>query len=218
MSVVAGADGCRGGWVVYCEHEWIIAPTFLSIWEMTRCELLAIDIPIGLAAGRQCDILARQALGPRRSSIFPAPNRRLLGCKAYAEANAMSRALLGVGLSVQAFNLFAKIAEVDRALEQNPSLRNRVFECHPELSFTLLNGEPLSESKKTVQGRALRANLLGKDLSQIPVTPSKVAGPDDFLDAAAAEWTARRIAAGTARAFPPEPHLDERQLRMCIWA
>ncbi|HKY64927.1 MAG TPA: DUF429 domain-containing protein, partial [Acidimicrobiales bacterium] len=32
-----------------------------------------------------------------------------------------------------------------------------------------------------------------------------VAGSDDVLDAAAVAWTARRIAAGTARCFPDPP-------------
>jgi len=40
-----------------------------------------IDIPIGLPESepRWCDVEARSMIGPRRSSVFPAPLRGLLG-------------------------------------------------------------------------------------------------------------------------------------------
>ena len=41
-------------------------------------------------------------------------------------------------------------------------------------------------------------------------------GRDDFLDACADAWTARRIFSGTARRFPPEPDLDRRGLDQAI--
>jgi predicted RNase H-like nuclease len=42
---------------------------------------IAIDIPIGLTETgepRLCDVQARRFIDPRKSSIFPAPDRRLL--------------------------------------------------------------------------------------------------------------------------------------------
>jgi predicted RNase H-like nuclease len=44
-----------------------------------------IDIPIGLTASgpRSCDLEARRLLGPRRSSVFPAPAREVLRAWSY---------------------------------------------------------------------------------------------------------------------------------------
>jgi predicted RNase H-like nuclease len=42
-------------------------------------------------------------------------------------------------------------------------------------------------------------------------------GRDDFLDACAAAWTARRIAEQRAGRFPGSPDLDRRGLDQAIW-
>ena len=50
--------------------------------------MVALDIPIGLATGapRPCDVAARGALGPgRASSVFPAPDRRLIEALPFTE-------------------------------------------------------------------------------------------------------------------------------------
>ena len=46
--------------------------------------------------------------------------------------------------------------------------------------------------------------------------PAGLAGADDVLDAAAGAWTARRVAAGTARSFPTD--LDPAHPLQAIWA
>ena len=92
---VAGVDGCKAGWFVAIisttmksvqadTHfvlklkKFLVTSTFTEVLsETTDCELVCVDIPIGLSDGRQprdCDVAARKALGgPRASSVFPAP-------------------------------------------------------------------------------------------------------------------------------------------------
>ena len=72
------------------------------------------DIPEGQP--RQCDPQARAVLGPRRNSVYPAPDRRLLDAPHYQEALARSRLVTGKGISRQTFAICHKIAEVDRLM------------------------------------------------------------------------------------------------------
>ena len=171
---------------------------------------IAVDIPIGLPArgARRCDVEARQRLGPRRSSVFPAPVRAVLGSVTWQEASTRSRAVDGRGLSHQVFNLLPKIDEVDGLL--SPSLQARVVEAHPELCFASIAGDPLLDSKRTAAGQAVRRALLG-----VVPAPRPGAAADDVLDAHAAFWTARRVARGAEERLG-DGERDGRGLRMEI--
>ncbi len=225
---VAGVDGCKAGWIVVRVdaagrlriRNISISTTFQDLLGNTSdCAAVAIDVPIGLpdAAPRQADILARQAIGPRRSSVFPAPMRTTLAANTYEEACALSERAYGRKLSQQAFAILPKIREVDALI--TPDLQQRVREVHPEVSFWALNGKrPLLGSKKSPAGALQRLELVKSvidfELEQTP-TASKVL-LDDFLDACAAAWTAARIAQGTAVRLPADPDLDSTGLRMEI--
>jgi predicted RNase H-like nuclease len=212
--VVAGVDGCRGGWVValsaaiataggaLADVEVTVVPTFAEVLRLGAA-IVAVDIPIGLpdAGARACDVSARRLLGPRRSSVFPAPVRAALDAHAQGwEATlAASRAAAGTGLSRQAFHLLPKVAEVDDALAVGPGAR--VVEAHPELAFVRLAGEPPAHPKRVAEGRAHRIALLR------PVVPHvddllrdrpRGCAADDLLDALALLGTARRLRDGTA--------------------
>jgi predicted RNase H-like nuclease len=225
--VIVGVDCCRGGWLA------VQVDPALGRWRAAVHgrfeELLAahadaaaigVDIPIGLPweGPRACDREARRRLGPRRASVFPAPTRRLLALIAatstYREANAAAWRDLGHGVGAQAFNIVARIREVDAAL--SPRLQSRVREVHPELCFAAVRGAPCASAKKTAAGAAERLAALGArwpwlgDARRAP----RGAAPDDLLDALAAAWTAERIASGAAEALPADPELDPRGLRM----
>ncbi len=160
-----------------------------------------IDMPLGLlsAGWREADLLARRALGRRGVTVFAIPPRTVWECQSYAEANRMCRELAGQGLSAQAWGLRRKIAEADQFRRNGAAALGavRLYEVHPELSFTALAGAPLTDSKHTPAGLAVRRELLAR--AGI-ILPRRVAGAaeDDVLDAAAVAWSARRIAAGTA--------------------
>jgi predicted RNase H-like nuclease len=185
-----------------------------------RGELAAVglDMPIGLpdAGPRASDAMLRARLGPRRSSVFATPPRPLLACTNHAEAVALGRAIDGRGISIQAFNLLPKIAQVDAAID--PGLIETVVEAHPESAFAELAGTPLTTTKRTAEGRAERLALLARPFPRsraLLTTRLTGAAPDDVLDAAAAAWSARRWATGTSVVLT-DGTLDARGLPMRV--
>ena len=188
---------------------------------------VGIDMPIGLPsrAKRQADIAARELLGPRRSSLFWSPPSAALNAADYNEANRASREHLGMGLAKQAYHLMPKIREVRSSLQPSDfgsGAIPRAAEVHPELSFAVMAGlpgqadahhregtsiplvAPLQHPKRFQAGIAERFALLAERFEGIQASAlTPLVGPphaalDDVLDAAAAAWTARRVAAGRA--------------------
>jgi predicted RNase H-like nuclease len=95
-----------------------------------------------------------------------------------------------------------------------------VSEIHPELSFFQLNGDrPMLHAKHTEEGRAERRALLEKHLpgvERLLALRVRGASAEHGLDAAAALWTARRIASRAVVRIPEDPEWDEVGLRMEI--
>ena len=203
-----GVDGCRAGWLVVGarldpsgEFEQLRWSLELEAASFIDADLVAIDMPMGLAADgpRPCDQQARALLGPRRSSVFPAPVRAALGAVDYREACDLSFAASGRKLSKQAYNLLPKIRQLDQLLLAGPQRSDRVHEVHPELAFSQWNGgEPMAHGKKTAAGAAQRQALVEAQFPGLAlkirtgVAKSKLAD-DDILDAIACLWSARRL-------------------------
>jgi predicted RNase H-like nuclease len=198
--LVAGVDGCPGGWVVAtltaradpgASSTVEVVPTIDEVIERVHSgalTLVGLDLPVGLpdAGPRACDVEARRRLGPRHSSVFPAPVRPVLATTTYPDALAVHRAADGRGLSKQAWHLLPKLREVDAAM--TPALQDRIVEAHPELAFARLAGAPLTTVKRRADGRAERLALLrphapdaGAHLAPVP----RGARADDVLDALA---------------------------------
>jgi len=232
---VAGVDGCRAGWFVVVAsatrqkvlqlNDFCVAKTFADVLSKTTgCDLVCVDIPIGLSDGaksRECDVAARRILGrSRASSIFPPPIRPCLAAKEYETASQICFEHSGKKLNRQSFFIMGKIREVDLAM--TPQLQQRVCEIHPEVSFwALAGGKPAKHNKKTLAGRNERIVLLSaifSDLQQFVTQarqPNKVA-PDDILDAVAAAWTAGQAVIRKAKTLPENPEFDSRGLKMEI--
>lgn len=233
---VAGADGCRGGWVVATRSGNTGAPWLRVVERLATAlegedapEVLCVDVPIGLfeaavPGGRDCDRSARALLGSLRGrSVFSPPARAALGASTYDEASRANRRSSphAIGMSRQSFGILPKIREADALV--TPALQERVVECHPELSFYEMNGRaPVVPSKKRSAGRAERRRLLerswGTELASHVETFRR--GPrvpwDDVLDAMAACWTAERVLRSEAVRIPETPPVDARGLRMEI--
>lgn len=228
---VAGIDGAPGGWLVVtvsCDGhdaaEVRLVPDLLGV--MARIDdgtlaAVAIDIPIGLApdCARRADVEARQRLGSRRSSVFPAPVRPVLTATTYEEACALSRAACGKAISKQLFNILPKIREVDALV--TPQRQRRLFEMSPELSLALLTGAPMAHPKATAAGLAERIDALGRvfgaeEIERHLRQPPRGARRDDILDAFAGAWTARRRAATQHLQLGGD--VDARGLRMEVIA
>lgn len=195
--------------------------------------MLAVHLPIGLLdhaqpGGRQCDRAARKVLGSgRRSSIFSAPSRDVLDAATHAEANARSKAgsSSGIGVSLQTFNITGKVREVDDALRSGRASLDRVREVHPELAFWEMGSRGLMPpSKKTTAGIQERRRLLegtgwftGLDFGEVLARfPRRDVGRDDILDAAAACWSAGRLARSQEKRVPDRPPKDSHGLVMQI--
>jgi predicted RNase H-like nuclease len=183
--------------------------------------ILAIDMPIGFVdhprPPRACEVEARRLMPGKASSVFPTPCRPALAATTHAEANAISRKL-GVGINQQTFHLFKKMREVDALLCARPKLRRVIYEAHPELAFTRMNGgTPVLSKKRRPEGFAERLKLLAKHGFKVKVETLPGAARDDILDAVAVCRTATLIAAGTATRLGPALLRDSAGLPMNIW-
>lgn len=227
---VAGADGCRGGWVCATRSPRggavevrCVASARELLEGLPGWSVLAIDIPIGLtdAGPRACDLEARRRLGwPRSSSVFPAPIRPALHARSRARASQITRRCSGRGVGAQAFALWPRIRAIDALVDPRCE---RVFEVHPELAFVALNGgRRLAHSKHDARGLARRVRLVDRAFGRGCFARARdcvaraQAADDDLLDALACLWSAQRIARGSAVHLPDPAPRDRRGLRMCI--
>ena len=233
-----GVDGCKGGWfsVGFAsdgEPELKMFPKFDELAECYKAaKLILVDIPIGLPegkGGRQADKDARKRLtGNRKSSVFPTPTRHTVRSawqfpKEYARAKEIELRYAGKGLTIFAFSISPKIAEVDdfmlyRGDNASPPIR----EVHPEICFWALNGQKSMESsKKTKEGIDDRLKVLRKVEPKSPnileLADSqflkKYVAKDDILDALAAAVTARKGYL-EPRTLPESPPKDPKGLPM----
>lgn len=231
--LVAGADGCRAGWVVVTaagrDVATCVVRSFADVLHAAAgARVLGVDMPIGLLeqaipGGRECDRQARRLLGRRGCCVFSPPVRGALAARAYAGALAANRASSSarLGISIECFNLFAKLREVDAALTRQPALARRVREVHPELAFRAMAGAPAGlPPKRSAAGRARRLALLERRFPRVRaavVRPPRGAAADDVIDAHAVCWSAARIARARAVCLPARPSRDARGLPMAIW-
>lgn len=231
---VGGIDGCPAGWLLArtTVHASVVTTfVFGNFVELLDANpdlaVLAVDIPIGLTAEgpRQTDLAARALLGPRASSVFPAPVRAALDAVSYQDASDRSFSAHGKRLSKQTFAILPKIREVDHALRTRLRDAERIREIHPEVSFCVLNDDqPMVHPKRTGLGFTERLKLVESlfpgafELSRRTHARS-VAADDDILDALAALWTAGRLQARQARSIPEGTvERDGAGLPMAIWA
>lgn len=222
--IVAGADGCRTGWVV-CRRDSDGALDIRVVKTLAEaCEglsVFAVDMPIGLTdtprPGRACEGEARALLPGKASSVFPTPCRPALACLTHAEANATSRAL-GLGLNQQTFHLFPKLREIDGLMRGSRKLRRIIREAHPELAFARMNGgKPVLSKKRKPDGYEERRKLLVRHGFKCTVDRLAGAARDDILDAVAVCRTALLIAEGKASCLGPADARDSHGLPMNIW-
>ena len=213
---VLGVDACRAGWVGallaasgHGTPHLVVGPTVADLLrQVGELAVVAIDIPIGLPddSRREADVQTRRFVGgAKASSVFTTPVRAAVYAPTYAEANAVSRERVGIGLSRQAFALRRSIQEVDGWWRAGPPAH--VVEVHPEASFAMITGAALTSRKRTAAGAAERRAALASVGIGVPGVVPRGAAADDVLDACAAAWTAHRVAQGRARTFPDEPEV-----------
>jgi predicted RNase H-like nuclease len=247
---IAGVDGCKAGWIAvtfqldaFGRAEVKVFNTFANLVGWLQPDaIIAVDMPIGLPeraikGGRAPDWAAKEFLGPRKGTVFLVPSRRAVYAReavdtykqGYTRVCAVARKTSDPprAPSIQAYSIFPRIQLIDQMLRQDEALRRRVFEVHPEVSFTVMNGDkPIPEPKK-VKGRVhdpgmrCRKELLerkGFALGFLEAKPPRGAALDDFYDACASAWSGARISRQEERIFPPEPGIDAKGLQVAIRA
>ncbi|MDQ3672723.1 MAG: DUF429 domain-containing protein [Actinomycetota bacterium] len=206
---MAGVDGTKGGWVAVVleggrfADDLVLRPIETSFDELADVSVIAVDIPIGFGP-RHADVSARAFLAGAASTVFSTPSREVLAVPFGP----------GLGVSAQAHSLGPRIIHVTGLAPSDA----RLVEVHPEVSFRAMNrGQPLLHQKKSSGGALERLDLLREHgiefaglraASQIPL--------DDVLDAAAAAWSADRIATGRAISLPDPPEEKEGRA-VAIW-
>ena len=225
MSVVLGVDGWRNGWVGIELRDGRYGGAHVD--ETLRALLAAapdavaigVDIPLGLldSEARACDRAAQRRLGARSSSLFVMPPRAVFDAPDHAAATAAAKALTGTGISIQTWGLRRKFLEAEAVADGS---RLPLYEVHPELSFQEMGLRACDGRKKSWRGQRARLRVLGAHGIDLPedLGPAVAAVPaDDVLDAAAAAWSAHRIAIGAAFSLPDPPQVDGRGRRLAIW-
>ena len=213
--LAAGVNGCPKGWVAAIERsggvvEFAWDESFERLVRGLRdrgASAIAVGTPIGLPKRpelRRCDKEARDILGEQRSSVFPVPDRELLGAETYEDlqkivAKRKASDPTAKSIPIQAFALGKQIKQVDAFVLENPDCHTWLFEVHNEVSFRSMAGEVLP-GKKTPDGRSKREHLIRRHFKNAGLPkdlPSPgTAQPVHVLDALAALWTAQRFRGG----------------------
>jgi len=228
-----GVDGCRHGWfaILIDERGAYESRMFSAIAELAdfinSAALILVDIPIGLRSfgesERACDLAARKALGPRSSSVFPAPVRQAIYMPTYEAASAENFRVRGRKLSKQSWAIIPKIREVDEFLVA-ARVQGTVREMHPEVCFYGLNSRaPMKLPKKKKDGFGERLDLLAAYYASTEEVFASCRrewrknqlADDDILDALVGAVTAKVGLEGNALCLlPDEPEIDEQGLAM----
>jgi predicted RNase H-like nuclease len=206
---VAGIDGTKDGWVaIVLENGRLVADDVLSpvetdFSEVADAAVIAIDVPIGFGP-RKADAAARAFLTGAASTVFTTPSREILQTPFGP----------GLGVSAQAHALGRRILHVTELARSDSRLR----EVHPEVSFRAMNdGQPLRHRKKSAGGALERIELLRQHGIELDCLDAAALVPlDDVLDAAAAAWSAHRVATGVAQSLPEPPEIVE-GYAVAIW-
>lgn len=227
-----GAGLCGDGWVAVVhredgfDHAGVFAE-FGALWGRYEevAARIAVSVPVGLHEGggdpRPPERLAREVLGPRRIAVYDAPVREATRKQRYKTASRVNERKTGRGLSREAFDEAAAVAEVDELLAAIPEARPIVVESHPELCFRAFRGDTLERDRETAAGYAERLRTLAGFDADAPVdvvTASEATGGHpvivaDVLDATALALTVRP-GAGTLHSLPADPPTDPKGLPM----
>lgn len=169
--ICLGVDGAAGGWAVFSPATGVMLVAELAeLVDRFENHVFYIDIPIGLPdqRTRQLDRLARRRLPGRASSVFPVPGRAAVYAPDYETACRLNYQYHGRKISLQAWYICPRIREADQLLLKSRPLRQRLFECHPEIAFATLAGAPMQYSKKTRSGIDERLSVLRRWIPGAP--------------------------------------------------
>jgi len=231
--MIAGIDGCKGGWFVTKSESWpcreapllAICANIVSALEFVGdSRMVVIDIPIGIPSGakvRDCDLEAREMLDQGSTRVFMAPPRETLTAKTADEFQELHLLHRGKKAGYPVWGFLSKLKEVDRVITAD--LQTRIREFHPELAWGRAAGK-LLESKHDTTGLSQRLEILRssacglEDVLGWKKKVGKAAAIDDFLDALIGLSVAADALKGKTFRVPHQStESDARGLSMEIW-
>ena len=244
-STVAGVDAGRIGddlvWVMAsCDASagasvgFEVYGSFHELWNAASAghvDVVAIDMPLGLPSSesfRVCEEAARNRLGQgRRDTVFMSPPLWLVASSEPEQERRWEARVRQGNARENPRRLLQRCLEVRSVLDSDAfheSARPQAAEVHAEVCFWKLNGEQATRNEKRDPGgpderlELLRPQFVGIDetLQEVQRHHGQRSHRYDFLDAAAAAWTARRIASGDAEPLST-PVSDEQGYPMSIW-
>ena len=244
-SAVAGVDAGRVGddlvWVMAsCDASvgasvgFEVYGSFRELWQDAtegQIVVVAIDMPLGLPSTesfRACEEVARNRLGKdRRDTVFVSPPLWLMASSDPVQERRWQARVRQGSARENPGRLLQRCREVRSVLDVgafDDAARPRAAEVHAEMCCWKLNGErATSIEKRAPGGRDERLELLRPQFIGIGETLDEMEqrhGPRphgyDFLDAAAAAWTARRILSNEAERLGGTV-CDEQGYPMSIW-
>ena len=223
---IAGVDAGRIGdrlvWVMACsathagsEVRFTVYRAFRDLWQYARDSKLlvvAIDMPLGLPSEhgwRECEEEARQLLGPdRRDTVFMSPPLWLMDDRDPERERSWGRGVTRGQARENPRRLLDRCREVREVLDPGTldrQARPRAAEVHAEVCFWKLNdSRPTQFEKRKQEGHEERQELLSREFAGVAEARDEVKRLHqtlhdyDLWDAAAAAWTARRIASNAA--------------------
>jgi len=213
---VLGIDGWRGGWVGVVlgddggverccvsrctrdRYDPAEEPLQALLQVAGTVDAVAIDVPIGLVerGKREAEEQARLQFGLGSSVFWSPPCSAVLDAESQADATLRAHKLDGPGSSAQFWAIRPRVVEARAVAAQR-----ELVEVHPEVCFRLLASELNQDiqwaKKRSWAGMHQRLELLaavGIDLGASDAGEAGIVPADDLIDAAAAAWTARRVA------------------------
>ncbi|MEX2602248.1 MAG: DUF429 domain-containing protein [Balneolaceae bacterium] len=230
----AGVVPCQAGWISVTFDEGLQHYKVLrgenelsELFELTG--RLFIHIPIGLcddSYSRTCEDLLKKELGEiAKDHIIHAPVRSVLHAPSYVEASMQSLENTDQELSLQSWKLTPKIKIVDRLLRESEEVAEKVYESHPELLFTRLNGGVIYQSKLTRKGLRHRLELVTSEEEIAADFFREIkeefrrneVGEEEILGAMALAYGAKASIQTRIRSLPDPPLVDSEGLRMAIY-
>ena len=220
MSNIIGMDGCSAGWFTtkIADKQSLIFNIIEDLnddyLKKSNLSHIGIDIPLYLSktGKRRAEIEARFLLKKRACTIFSPPTFNVLRAKNYIDACEINFKECGNRISKQSWNLFPKIKEAQKFLENNLICQVGIFEVHPELSFMAMNDMKVIEfGKKTNDGFKMRYLLLKKFFPKFNFEEvrakfkKKDVADDDILDAVAVLWSTQKIIDKIVSFVPKDP-------------
>jgi predicted RNase H-like nuclease len=225
--ILAGVEPCAGGWLVAPgnlqginlapQPAYVLSSLADVLDYRPSFSVVALHAPVGLADGpdepRACDVMAKELLGARRGAAMPAPSRKLLDARTFAEAKEIDPTL-----DIVRWRALPKASEAVREVQ---SWRQRaVWEVNPELAFRKMNeGNQLRYGRRTMHGMQERQALLATKLpgaERVLAERPRGVREGKLLDALADLWTARRIMARAITRLADPPAWDADGVRMDI--